>query len=52
MKFIEKVKKKKLILIVGNESVSRTNPFEEGRNDRVATNPSNDPLHEIVLINW
>ena len=37
---------------VGNESVSRTNPFEEGRNDRVATNPSNDPLHEIVLINW
>lgn len=32
---------------VGNGSDSRTNPFEEGGNDRDATSPSTDPLNGI-----
>jgi len=31
----------------GNISESRTNPSEEGENDRDATNPSRDPLNGI-----
>jgi len=32
---------------VGDGSDSRKNPFEEGRHDRGATSPSDDPLHGI-----
>jgi len=35
---------------VSNESYSRMNPFEEGGNDRGATNPSNNPLQGLEVL--